>query len=108
MAYSTGISVVRAPTTAEVCLSVPSFAGEERLQKMDKIRRRLKELNAALISHYYVHEDLQYLAEDTGGFVGDSLEMAKFGSKSDADVLVIAGVRFMGRLPKFSALGKRW
>lgn len=65
-----------------------------------EILRLLKEKNAALIAHYYCDAIVQKLAEESGGFIGDSLEMAKFGSKSDAQTLVIAGVRFMGETAK--------
>ena len=51
----------------------------QRAELKDKIRRLLKEENAVMVSHYYVHPDLQDLAEETGGLVSDSLEMARFG-----------------------------
>ncbi len=53
-----------------------------------------------LIAHYYTHPEIQALAEATGGFVGDSLEMAKFGNRHPATTLIIAGVRFMGESAK--------
>ncbi len=64
------------------------------------IARRLKQQNAVLIAHYYTDPAVQSLAEKTGGFVGDSLEMARFGARHKADTLVIAGVRFMGETSK--------
>lgn len=70
----------------------------------EKYRLRIKELlkqrNAQIIAHFYVDEQLQALAEETGGFVADSLDMANFGSQSDADVLVVLGVKFMGETAK--------
>lgn len=66
----------------------------------DKIRRLLKERNAVMVSHYYVHPDLQDLAEETGGIVSDSLEMARFGRDHAAQTLVVSGVRFMGETAK--------
>ena len=39
-----------------------------------------EEKNAVMVSHYYVHPDLQGLAEETGGIVSDSLEMARFAA----------------------------
>jgi quinolinate synthase len=57
--------------------------------------------------HYYVHEDLQRLAEETGGFVADSLEMARFGHQHPAKTLVVAGVRFMGETAKILNPEKR-
>lgn len=65
-----------------------------------KIKQLLKKHNAQLVAHYYVDDDLQALAEETGGVVADSLEMANFGAHSDADELVVCGVRFMGETAK--------
>jgi len=60
----------------------------------------MREQNATLVAHYYVDADLQALAEETGGCVADSLEMARFGSQSDAQTLLVCGVRFMGETAK--------
>ncbi len=72
----------------------------ERAALKDKIRRLLKEKNAVMVSHYYVHPDLQDLAEETGGLVSDSLEMARFGRDHAAQTLVVSGVKFMGETSK--------
>jgi quinolinate synthase len=72
-------------------------------QKADyeaKITALLKEKNAVLIAHYYVEDELQALAESTGGYVSDSLDMANFGAKHEAQTLVVCGVRFMGETSK--------
>ena len=61
----------------------------------NSIKDALKENNATLVAHYYVSSDLQTLAEETGGIVSDSLEMARFGQNSDADTIIVAGVKFM-------------
>jgi quinolinate synthase len=79
----------------------------ERAQLKDKIRRLLKERNAVMVSHYYVHPDLQDLAEETGGIVSDSLEMARFGRDHPATTLVVSGVRFMGETSKILSFHKR-
>jgi len=73
---------------------------EQRTQLKEKIRRLLKEKGAVLVAHYYVDADLQDLAEETGGCVSDSLEMARFGRDHPAQTLVVAGVRFMGETAK--------
>ncbi len=73
---------------------------EEKQTHIANIKQLLKEKNAVLIAHYYTDPEIQALAEETGGFVGDSLEMAKFGNKHPATTLVIAGVRFMGESAK--------
>ncbi len=76
------------------------LSAQQRNQLKDKIRRLLKEKNAVLVAHYYVDADLQDLAEETGGCVSDSLEMARFGRDHAAHTLVVAGVRFMGETAK--------
>ena len=78
----------------------PEPSQDERAALKDKIRRLLKEKNAVMVSHYYVHPDLQDLAEETGGIVSDSLEMARFGRDHAAQTLVVSGVRFMGETAK--------
>jgi quinolinate synthase len=60
----------------------------------------LKEKQAVLVAHYYVDADLQDLAEETGGCVSDSLEMARFGRDHPAKTLIVAGVKFMGETAK--------
>ena len=72
----------------------------ERAALKARIRRLLQEKNAVMVSHYYVHPDLQDLAEETGGLVSDSLEMARFGRDHAAQTLVVSGVRFMGETAK--------
>ena len=64
------------------------------------IKSLLDEKNGVLISHYYVDEEIQELTEDLGGCVSDSLQMAKFGQNSEADLLVVSGVKFMGETSK--------
>jgi quinolinate synthase len=71
-----------------------------RLALKDEIRALLKAKNAVMVSHFYVHPDLQDLAEETGGIVSDSLEMARFGRDHAAQTLVVSGVRFMGETAK--------
>jgi quinolinate synthase len=67
----------------------------------------LKQQNAVLVAHYYTDADLQALAEETGGCVADSLEMARFGAAQSADTLVVCGVRFMGETSKILNPEKR-
>ncbi|WP_427311098.1 quinolinate synthase NadA [Cupriavidus sp. H39] len=78
----------------------PVLSPDERQSLKERIRRLLKERNAVLVAHYYVDADLQDLAEETGGCVSDSLEMARFGRDHEARTLVVAGVRFMGETAK--------
>jgi quinolinate synthase len=73
---------------------------QQRAQLKERARNLLKEKGAVLVAHYYVDTDLQDLAEETGGCVSDSLEMARFGRDHAANTLVVAGVRFMGETAK--------
>ena len=72
-----------------------------------RIEALLEEKNAALVAHYYTDDAIQELADETGGCVSDSLEMARFGTRTDAEVLVVAGVRFMGETAKILNPEKR-
>ncbi|MCO4785743.1 quinolinate synthase NadA [Marinomonas atlantica] len=66
----------------------------------DEIKTLLKEKDAALVAHYYTEDAIQELAEETGGVIADSLEMARFGAEHPAKTLVVAGVKFMGETAK--------
>lgn len=85
----------------------PALTPEAREQLLADIRAELKRQNAVLVAHYYTDADLQALAEETGGFVSDSLEMARFGNNHPASTLVVAGVRFMGETAKILNPEKR-
>jgi quinolinate synthase len=85
----------------------PEPAPAERAALKDRIRQLLRERGAVMVSHYYVHPDLQDLAEETGGLVSDSLEMARFGRDHPARTLVVSGVRFMGETAKILSPDKR-
>ena len=88
-------------STKHAWARVPVEPGpKERVSLREKIARLLKEKNAVMVSHYYVHPDLQDLAEETGGLVSDSLEMARFGRDHAAQTLVVSGVKFMGETSK--------
>ena len=89
------------PATAQAWARVPAApTAAEKTELKERIKRLLKERNAVLVAHYYVDADLQDLAEETGGCVSDSLEMARFGRDHPARTLVVAGVRFMGESAK--------
>ena len=85
----------------------PPLTDGEKAALKSRIKYLLKEQNAVLVAHYYVDGELQALAEETGGCVADSLEMARFGTTADADTLVVCGVRFMGETAKILNPEKR-
>ena len=80
---------------------------DQRTALKARIKQLLVEREAVLVAHYYVDADLQDLAEETGGCVSDSLEMARFGRDHAARTLIVAGVRFMGETAKILSPEKR-
>jgi len=76
------------------------LSDDEKAHYKNKIKRLLKERDAVMVAHYYTDPEIQALAEETGGCVSDSLEMARFGSTHPAKTLLVAGVRFMGETAK--------
>ena len=94
--------------TAVAWAKVTREPGEaEKPGLIARIKRLLKEQDAVLVAHYYVHADLQDLAEATGGIVSDSLDMANFSHRHPAKTIVVAGVRFMGETAKILNPEKR-
>jgi quinolinate synthase len=88
--------------------TVSSHIGQkQRDDLIDRIRQLLIRENAVVVAHYYTDPDLQLLADATGGYVSDSLDMARFGNESKADTLVVCGVRFMGETAKILNPEKR-
>jgi quinolinate synthase len=73
----------------------------------DRIAEQLKREDAVLVAHYYTAPEIQALAEETGGCVSDSLEMARFGHDHPASTLIVAGVKFMGETAKILTPEKR-
>lgn len=76
------------------------LTADERATYKESIKRLLVEKDAVMVAHYYTDPEIQALAEETGGFVGDSLEMARFGNQHPAKTLLVCGVRFMESLPR--------
>ena len=97
----------KTPTTAAIESALPIYTPQEKQQVIDRIKYLLKEQDAVLVAHYYVNEDLQQLADETGGYVSDSLDMAKFGNEHSAKTVIVAGVRFMGETAKILNPEKR-
>lgn len=62
----------------------------------DRIIELKKEKNAVILAHYYVHDEVQEIAD----FVGDSYYLSRAASNTDADVIVFCGVSFMGESAK--------
>ena len=95
------------PDAATVASIAPMLGDDEREQLRARARELLEEQDAVLVAHYYTDPDLQILADDTGGHVADSLDMARFGNEHDASTIVVCGVRFMGETAKILNPEKR-
>jgi len=95
------------PKTIDILNSSPVYDTKSKEDKIELIKKLLKEKDAKLVAHYYTHEDVQEVAEITGGNVSDSLEMAKFGASQSSKMLVVAGVRFMGEAAKILSPEKK-
>lgn len=85
----------------------PALSPPEKKVLIARIKQLLIEKDAAIVAHYYVDGDIQDLAMETGGYVADSLEMARFGKNHSAQNLIVAGVRFMGETAKILSPEKR-
>ena len=86
---------------------VEQISDAEREALTAKIKQLLKQQNAVIVAHYYTDPDCQNLADETGGYVSDSLDMARFGHESNAQTLVVCGVKFMGETAKILNPEKR-
>ena len=69
----------------------------------EEINRLRREKHAVILAHYYQEGDIQDLAD----FVGDSLALAQWASRCDADILVMCGVHFMGETAKILCPDKK-
>ena len=83
----------------KVSVDEPLSADQQGIVRQ-QIKQLLIDKNAVIVAHYYTDPLIQALAEETGGVVADSLEMARFGSRHDAETLIVVGVKFMGETAK--------
>ena len=75
----------------------------EKQKLIEEIARLKKEKNAVIMAHYYQTADIQDIAD----VVGDSLALAQRAAKTDADVIVLCGVHFMGETAKILSPHKK-
>ena len=69
----------------------------------EEIRRMCREKNAVIMAHYYTDGEIQDIAD----FVGDSLALAQKAATTDADIIVMCGVHFMGETSKILCPDKK-
>lgn len=75
----------------------------EQIDIRTEIRRMCKEKNAVILAHYYTDRSLQEIAD----FIGDSLALAREAAKTQADIIVMCGVHFMGETCKILCPSKK-
>ncbi len=78
----------------------PALSEVSQKEYRESIKQLLVEKDAILVAHYYTDPEIQSLAEETEGFISDSLEMARFGRDAKQQNLIVAGVKFMGETAK--------
>lgn len=101
------IPLKEVPTTASITSEIPEHSPAEKRAIVAEIKAELERQDAVLVAHYYTNADIQQIAEETGGYISDSLDMARFGHEHPASTLVVAGVRFMGETAKILNPEKR-
>ena len=79
------------------------FCEMEKQKLIEEINRLKKEKNAVIMAHYYQTADIQDIAD----VVGDSLALAQRAAKTDADIIVLCGVHFMGETAKILSPQKK-
>lgn len=75
----------------------------EKSELISEIQRLKKEKNAVIMAHYYQTGDIQDIAD----LIGDSLALAQWAAKTDADMIVLCGVHFMGETAKILSPQKK-
>ncbi|MDB9894487.1 quinolinate synthase NadA [Reinekea forsetii] len=90
-----------------VAQRVSQLSQADVLRHQDEIIALLHDNDASMVAHYYCDPLVQALAEKSGGYIGDSLEMARYGRDVNSSTILVAGVKFMGETAKILSPDKR-
>lgn len=90
-----------------VAQRVSQLSQADVVRHQDEIIALLHANDASMVAHYYCDPLVQALAEKSGGYIGDSLEMARYGRDVNSSTILVAGVKFMGETAKILSPDKR-